>query len=514
MYHSRLHRKTFGPATLTRLLAVVVVLASLLSALPVAGAGVTSEVKSTLGSPASAAPAQAGTTCVVLQPAAQAGTDAYIKQEKVDERRGGDSELRIKSENGKLMRSLLQFSMPSLPVGSTIDSATLSLYVKDSSGGAVTINAHQVTAAWNEAEVTWKARDKAANQLWTNLGGDYNPAVVSSAVVDNTKNVWRSWNLTSLVGAWIANPATNYGVILEAPAGIKAEKKFKSSDDGTAAQRPKLEICYSSGVAIEPDNQGEGVAGFIKTYSHIVTVEGITTAVNLSATSSNNWTTQILKDVNGNGMPDPEDTPITQTPVLGPAAVTYPILVQVFIPLSAHQGQQDSTTVTAAAQSNPLLKETATDVTVLGQLIAVIPNHSQYAVAGQVIDYEHDIINNGDSQDCVTLSASSSQNWNVQLYEDSNNDGFHLAGEPAVSNPVCINPGEAYYIVAQVTVPGGAAAGLIDQTVISAESGIEPSKVGVATIGPRSSSTTRRSSTANTTTSTPFPPTQLKSATP
>ena len=30
-----------------------------------------------------------------------------------------------------------------------------------------------------------KARDKAANQLWTTMGGDYNAAVAGSAVVDS-----------------------------------------------------------------------------------------------------------------------------------------------------------------------------------------------------------------------------------------------------------------------------------------------------------------------------------------
>ena len=176
------HFKIRPTLLITSLVVIAALVAGTLAALPA----------STSLAAAPDAP-QAGTTCQVLQPAATTGKDAYIKQEKPDELRGGDSELRVKNESGKLMRSLLQFDLSGLPSGAVVTSATLSLYVKDANGGAYTINAHQVTNAWNEPQVTWNARDKAAKVLWTNPGGDYNSAVVSSAVVDDTKNVWRTW---------------------------------------------------------------------------------------------------------------------------------------------------------------------------------------------------------------------------------------------------------------------------------------------------------------------------------
>ncbi len=95
----------------------------------------------------------------MLQPGPTLALDAYIKQEKVDERRGTDPELRIKTETGKLQRALLQFDLTSIPANSVVTSATMSLWVKDANGGAVTISAHAVTNAWNEAQVTWKSRD-------------------------------------------------------------------------------------------------------------------------------------------------------------------------------------------------------------------------------------------------------------------------------------------------------------------------------------------------------------------
>ncbi len=431
-----------------------------------------------------AAAPEGGITCQVYQPGPDIGKDAFIDQDKPDDRKGGTNELRVKSEDKKLKRSLLQFDLSTLPSGAAISSATLSLYVKGASGGAVTINAHKVTASWKETEVTWKARDKAASLLWATQGGDYSGTVVSSASVDDTKNVWRTWDVQSLAADWVANPANNFGVILEAPAGANKEKVFKSSEDGTATQRPKLEVCYTATglLTLEPDNSGDGVAGLTRTYAHTVQVgTGLTTAVNLTASSDRGWDTRIYKDVDGDGVKDAEDTLISATPIIGPSA-SYPILVQVDVPLSAAAGTVDTTTVTATAQTGGAT-DTATDRTRIGRQISVSPNHSNYATAGSVVFYGHTITNNDDALDCMTVTATSSLGWTVYLWNDLNRNAVHETdnpNEPALSNPVCLQPGATYWLVAEVRVPAGAATGAVDQTVIKAVSGNDPSVSGSA----------------------------------
>ncbi len=463
----------------TLLITIITILAMLFPALPASAQPAAMPAAVAFAAPA--AP-QAGETCTVLQPTPTTGLDSYIKQEMQDERRGTDIELKVKTESGKLMRSLLRFDLSSLPTDAIVSSATLSLWVKEVRDGNATIRAHQVTASWNEAEVTWKARDKAANLLWAGLGGDYNAAVLSSHnVVKDVKNYWATWNVTSATTGWISAPATNFGLILESPVtSPKNETKFKSSDDGTTSQRPKLEVCFSAGLTLAPSNTGEALAGLTKTYAHVVTVGNLTTAVNLSAASNRGWATRIYQDVNGNGLKDPADTQITQTPVIGPSA-SYPILVQVDVPVGVPLGMLDTTTVTATGGGKSAI---ATDTTRVGQLLAVQPNYTRSAVPGGVQFFGHVVFNNGSTQDCVTVNATSTAGWTVLLWEDLNRNGVHETSspnEPAVSNPVCIDPGKAYYLVAEVRTPAGATAGTVDQTVIRAASAAVPGKVGAAT---------------------------------
>jgi hypothetical protein len=300
-------------AWLSVLLGLALVVGSLLPAAPSAFAQApsaapnqaSSNAGSALLSPAS--PSAAGETCVVLQPGPAAAKDAYIKQERPDDRMGTNNELRVKTENKKLLRSLLQFDLSSIPSTALVNSATLSLWVKSVSGANTTINAHEVTNTWNETQVTWKARDKAAKQNWTTQGGDYNAAVLGTAALTaGAKNVWATWSVKDAAQNWVTTPANNRGVIIEAPvADPKSEAVFKSSDDGTANQRPKLEVCYGASVSLTPDNQGTGVTGQQRIYSHVLHVGNLTSVFNLTVASNKGWTTIIYKDVNGDGVKDP-----------------------------------------------------------------------------------------------------------------------------------------------------------------------------------------------------------------
>ncbi|MFZ1752489.1 MAG: SdrD B-like domain-containing protein [Caldilineaceae bacterium] len=302
----------------------------------------------------------AGTTCITLQPNASAGKDAFINQDKDNENKGSDSSLIVKTESGKLQRALLQFDLSSIPSTALVSSATLSLYVYDVKDGDATIHAHQVTRSWSESSVTW-------DYPWSNDGGDFGPSVDSEAFVKDDEGNWASWDITSLAMDWKSTPATNYGVLLESPVtNPKNETKFYSSDyTSNTSLRPKLQVCYTTDLAIAPDRTGGSNAGQTKTYTHNVLVGNLTNEiVNLSATSSQGWTVRIYSDGNSNGQVDGLDTIISQTPAIGPGVI-YPIQVQIDVPASTAAGTSDTTTITATGQ-NSSKTDTATDTTLVG----------------------------------------------------------------------------------------------------------------------------------------------------
>ena len=91
-----------------------------------------------------------------------------------------------------------------------------------------------------------------------------------------SRTTGRTWDVSSAATAWISNPAANFGVVLESPVTVpKSEVKFKSSEDGTASQRPKLTICWSEGLSIGPDRMAEGYPGQTTTFAHPLHVGGI-----------------------------------------------------------------------------------------------------------------------------------------------------------------------------------------------------------------------------------------------
>ena len=165
----------------------------------------------------------------------------------------------------KIRRGALNFDVSGsgIPTGSTIDSATLTLNMSRTAGGAATVSLHRFTATWGEAgsiapgaegegtapqtgDVTWIHTFFNSGQ-WTNPGGDFVSAPTASTTVQGTGFYsWTSAAMVSDIQGWLDNPADNFGWILIGDESTPVTtKRFDSRQNDVSQNRPKLTVFYS-----------------------------------------------------------------------------------------------------------------------------------------------------------------------------------------------------------------------------------------------------------------------------
>jgi hypothetical protein len=189
-------------------------------------------------------PSIASATVIALQPNGAAGKDAEINSEFPDAATGlFETYLIVHWAGNARSIGLIEFDLSGIPSGSTISSATLSLFHHANSCLGCEYDVFQVITSWAEATVTFNTRPLL------------HPVPVASLVIgDSATQVFRSWDVTSLVSGWVSGAFTNDGMsIEEVPVMGSAAVYFASSDNPTAANWPTLTIDYTAAVAAVPE---------------------------------------------------------------------------------------------------------------------------------------------------------------------------------------------------------------------------------------------------------------------
>jgi RHS repeat-associated protein len=187
-----------------------------------------------------------------------------------------------------ITRTLAKFPIPaSVPTTATVLDAELSLWHPMTFGaGTATYNMHALTKAFNETAATWN--NASATVAWTNKGGDFNATVLASLSGFSTtaEPKWRNWKATNLkntVQGWVANPATNLGVLVKlANETTPAERSLMlSSEVGEPLLRPRLTVTYTERTPANtyhaPSTPQELTAGDTTTVP--VTITNTTTSI-------------------------------------------------------------------------------------------------------------------------------------------------------------------------------------------------------------------------------------------
>ena len=147
------------------------------------------------------------------------------------------------------MAPLLRFDLTLIPPTANIVTATLRLYLVAPPAHDLRAFVHGMLRPWDEATATWEA--PGAGPPWAVPGaqgaGSDHMAWASDSQFVELGDRWYDFDVTELVRGWVANPATNYGLILLAGSGLSqanVEAGFASREHASHALRPMLSVRY------------------------------------------------------------------------------------------------------------------------------------------------------------------------------------------------------------------------------------------------------------------------------
>jgi hypothetical protein len=157
----------------------------------------------------------------------------------------GEKSLGIGASPGR--RPLLRFDLTSaLPARANVTQAILSVRVYGGGWSPMMLDVYQVLRPWKAKQASWQ--EATYGRPWTLPGGDgagtdRASSPVGSAVI-SLLNMWYDIDVTSLVQRWVADPASNWGVILVAVPGPAARYESYASESPYTGWRPRLTIYY------------------------------------------------------------------------------------------------------------------------------------------------------------------------------------------------------------------------------------------------------------------------------
>ncbi|MDQ0156471.1 DNRLRE domain-containing protein [Robertmurraya andreesenii] len=161
------------------------------------------------------------------------------------------------STHQNVIRSLLKFNVSSIPQNVIITNADLNLWMSSVSNDTpIDIGAYQMTKAWEENQASWNYSKTSPYTSWSAKGGDYVATPIDTvggigSLLDLSINL--KWSIpVSLVNRWLANPASNYGILMKSKSeSLNTYKKFISSEHSIGTEyQPLLVVTYKTGARL------------------------------------------------------------------------------------------------------------------------------------------------------------------------------------------------------------------------------------------------------------------------
>jgi len=153
--------------------------------------------------------------------------DTWINEASTAQNNRSTTTLRAtaSSTGASRTRSLLAFTLPTIPANETITSAVLRLRVTTVTTRVVSV--HRITGPWTETAATWATMNTFFNAT---SEANFTPSALATISID----------VTALAQGWQAGTSANYGLMLLGATSSAAQ--FASKENGTVAYRPQLVI--------------------------------------------------------------------------------------------------------------------------------------------------------------------------------------------------------------------------------------------------------------------------------
>jgi len=148
--------------------------------------------------------------------------------------------------DGMIVRSLVKFDTSAIPVGTSISSAALRVYMVasyDYPSTPRTITPYRVGSSWTESGVIWNSQPSIAEA--------YGSASITSEAFG-----WYSFDVTNLVRGWVNGTLPNYGIMLRGPEVSGADSSWRSFSTREGTFPPQLVISYPTAASALQGNAG------------------------------------------------------------------------------------------------------------------------------------------------------------------------------------------------------------------------------------------------------------------
>ncbi len=173
------------------------------------------------------------------------------------------------TNSGNKRRALVHFDLSTIPAGSIVTSATLTMMCNKAAANATGFSIHKLLADWGEGtsdagsneggggaaqpgDATWNQR-LFPGTLWSTAGGDFNAtASVNTGNVNPGSVTFASTAMTADIQGFINNASTNFGWIIISTNETSSQnaRRFTSANSTEAGEVPTLSVTYQPNLPV------------------------------------------------------------------------------------------------------------------------------------------------------------------------------------------------------------------------------------------------------------------------